>query len=890
MQPLLRTRTAIPPTRPRQVERHSLIERLQQGVQRALTLIVAPAGFGKTCLAAAWAHLASMQVAWLSLQAGDGQREQFLTFLIQSLQQIDKRIGQSSTILLQGGDFEAALYSLVNDLVGRDGELALILDDYHTVQSNETNHILQFLLDNRPAGFHLVILSRINPDLALARLRAADLVVEIGVSELRFTPQDEQTFLEDIMDLHLPTESRQRLSQATEGWPVGLQLAAIALIQDPSDLTILGGQKYIFDYLADEVLKREPTAIQEFLKITSLFDRFCLPMIEFLYRDSDCTADDSRISACNFPELIAYIERSNLFLVQLDSNWFRYHALFTDFLRPLVPEAQRAKLYSSASRWMEHNGLDTDAIHYAIHAGEYENAAVMVEKRYLQMLQSDEQTILRELIAEFPPTVLETHPRLWLAIGWTHVISMNSAIVEDCAQQATRVASILGCTHDIQAELTCMRMINHIFAGQYTDLSEITTVMQMLEGRDDFLSGLVYFSLGLHHVIQGNTNGVIDALQQALDRMELSKSPLVAIFVQTQLGETRMIRGALGIAERTFIEAISFTQKTLGAHTLLLGLPYISYAELLREENRIEEALRYVRQGIAYLLLWQPITSLDGMITLSRIYMMQQRWDEAEEVLNRALSTTQSSTSVLDDRIVAIQLVKLWLKRGDLIRARQIIRTYNLERPRGEQYFVLWELTRLAVLRTSILEENSHPDMLKQIRDELLEILEFSEEKVRTISEIETFLLLGYVNHALNEHQMAAEYLSRAIAICAQCGFLRLLLDEGQTLLHLLRQYRTQIHAPSAYVAAIERMIKEETCTRQPSRKMDDSLSPLTRRELDVLIHLAAGDSKQQIADECTLTLNTVKKHVANILSKLGVANRTQAVLLARRSGWIPEK
>jgi LuxR family transcriptional regulator, maltose regulon positive regulatory protein len=426
MQRTLRTRTVIPPTRLRQIYRYSLLAKMQEGTQRALTLVIAPAGFGKTCLTAAWAQTGSMPVAWLTLQTTDGQSVQFFTYLIRALQNIDNRIGQSSTILMQSGDFEAALYSLVNDISSVDGDIALVLDDYHNIQTLETNQILQFLLDNRPNGFHLIILSRIFPDLALTRLRANDQVVELGSIDLRFTLEEEKSFLEEIMDLHLPDETRQKLNQATEGWPVGLQLAAIALTYNPSDQTVLGGQKHIFEYLADEVLKRESAEIQEFLKRTSLFDRFCLPMVEFMYSDADCNAEDCYTSASRVKELIDNVERSNLFLIQLDSYWYRYHSLFTDFLRPLVPETHRTHLYSSASRWMEHNELYLDAVHYAIHAGELTRAAALLEDRYLGMLQMGEQTLLREIINDFPEDFLDDHPRLWLAKGWTYVISMDS--------------------------------------------------------------------------------------------------------------------------------------------------------------------------------------------------------------------------------------------------------------------------------------------------------------------------------------------------------------------------------------------------------------------------------------------------------------------------------
>ncbi|RPH61275.1 MAG: LuxR family transcriptional regulator, partial [Chloroflexi bacterium] len=263
MLPLLRTKTTIPPTRPRQIERLRLLEQVKAGMQRALTLIVAPAGFGKTTLAAAWAAKSDLPVAWLSLQPADRPRERFLSYLVQALQNIAPHLGQTTLAMLQGGSPEGALFALVNDLADVASDFALILDDYHSAESPETNAILNFLLENRPATFHLVLTTRTMPGLNLARLRALDQVTEITAADLRFTEPEVRAFLETSLDpstgsgqvLRLPAEALASLNQSTEGWAVGLQLAALALARQPSNWQILAGQEHIFDYLAEEVLR-----------------------------------------------------------------------------------------------------------------------------------------------------------------------------------------------------------------------------------------------------------------------------------------------------------------------------------------------------------------------------------------------------------------------------------------------------------------------------------------------------------------------------------------------------------------------------------------------------------------------------------------------------------
>jgi LuxR family maltose regulon positive regulatory protein len=903
MLPLLRTKTTIPPIRPRQIERPRLLEQVNEGMRRALTLVIAPAGFGKTTLAAAWAGNAGLPVAWLSLQPADRPRERFLSYLVQALQTIHARLGQTSLALMQGGSPEGALFALVNDLAGLESDFVLVLDDYHSIDSPESGEILGFLLEHRPAAFHLILTTRSVPSLNLARLRALDQVTEISAADLRFTETEVRAFIETGMDLRLPAEALVSLNQSTEGWAVGLQLAALALARQPEKWQALAGQEHIFDYLAEEVLRRELPEVQELLKITALFDRFCVPQLDYILQT---TSHALRITNNELPitnnllpitpltpesaaHILSHIERANLFLVPLDSAWYRYHALFTDFLRKLVSPEQAIPLYRAASDWCEQNDLLDDAIHYTVHAADYERAARLLENHYRDMLQRGEQAAIGEWIAALPPELLQTHPRLWLAQGWANLIALNSTRAQECAARAEALLPADGAGDKLRGESKALRILGSVFAGQPPAADEISEAFVLLSEQDDFLHSLLHFNLGLHHVMQGQTAQAVEAFTETLRLTSAFSLPLVTIVAHVQLGETRQLRGALGLAERTFQQVIRYAKETLGERTFLLGMPYISYAELLREQNRFDEAARYAEQGIAYCHTWQPIASMDGHITLARLLAAQNRWDEAFAHLESAMQEAETSASVLDDAFIAIQMARLSLLRGDSARAAQIINAYEMEKTSDSSYYHFWEMIQLVLYRAKVNGLASAPETASPLIEALSTLIAKSERCERVTPVIEALVLRSYALHAAGKHPEAAESLTRALTLGAQGGYARIFADEGRQLLHLLEQYRPQLHAPHTYLDQILAILRRENIPAPvtPSTFNFQPGLPLTRRELDILTLLAAGKSNQEIAAERVLTINTVKKHVANILSKLGVANRTQAVVLARKQGWI---
>jgi LuxR family transcriptional regulator, maltose regulon positive regulatory protein len=882
---LLRTKISVPPARPRRVDRARLQARIDRGAQRALTLVVAPAGFGKTTLAAAWAQSTEMPVAWLSLEPADCAPERFLNYLIHSIQQIAPQTGGTSLALLHSGraiSEEGILYSLVNDFSEIPHELMLILDDYHSVNSSQVNKILQFLLEHRPENFHLCLISRTIPDLHLARLRALDQVTEISAADLRFNPEEIRLFVEQVMDIYISAQELARLDQSMEGWAVGLQLAALARSHLPAEWEIPTGEAHIFEYLAEEVLRCESHQVQDFLMRTALFDRFSAPLCEDLFGP-----------AFPVPELLTYVERSNLFLIPLDSSgtWFRYHALFAEFLRQQM--AQRApqqvsSLYRKASLWFESNGIFDDAIHYATHAGDSERAADMIEASYRDMLQRGEQSALLEWLSDLPPGLVEQRPRLLIAKGWANIIALDAQGALTCADQAEALVPEGEPGSKLRGELIALRVLTGIFQGQVHVTGEISKAFILLSEQDDFLHSILHFNLGLSSVLLGETYQAVEAFTETVQLTKKLNNPLVTIVAFTQLGETHQVRGELALAERAFQQAIRYAQHTLGRHTLLQGMPYVSYAELLREQNRFEEAIRYAEQGIAYCLVWQPMASMDGYLALARLEAGRRDWQAAFARFDQAIQTAERTSTFLDDTFVNVFRARGSLLQGNLSQALQWMRVYQADKTAG-MFFTLREMANLVMMRANLLQG-------QDVSGELAELMPEFERRERVTPHIESLVLRAYALQNNGKPQEAGHSLNQALNLGVKGGYVRIFADEGKALLDLLEKHRDRLTVPPAYLENLLTIMRREAgstplapsgpATAPDVASRSEGLISLTRRELDVLRLLAEGKTNQEIADDLVLALNTVKKHVANILGKLGVANRTQAVMVAKEKDW----
>jgi LuxR family transcriptional regulator, maltose regulon positive regulatory protein len=889
MIPLLRTKTTLPPVRPRLIERRRLLDLMNEGAQRALTIIVAPAGFGKTTLAAAWAKNQNNPTAWLSLQESDRSPGRFFTYLIHALQSIAPHIGQTSLALMQSRGAEGALLALVNDLAELETDCTLILDDYYNADCPDTSGAIQFILENRPALFHLIITTRVTPELSLARLRALDQVAEITAADLRFTPVEMCTFLESCMGLQIAADELACLDRLIEGWPVGLQLAGLALARQPAGWPELAGQEHIFEYLAEDVLSRETPEVQEFLKISALFDRFCAPLCDaiFKYRpggDGEQSQKDPAAKA------LEYIDRSNLFLVPLDptSTWYRYHGLFADFLRSHMPRTEALPLYKAASRWFEENDLLEDAIHTSIQAADFDRAAWLIEDHYREMLKRGEYSSLQEWIAAIPDDILDRHPYLWLAKGWIHIFKFDPGEAIFCIKKAETFSSAAVNRTHLESEAKTLHVFSSLFNMQVGDVEEIASIIDQLTEEDDFLLSILYINLGMNYTIRGEIARAVETFRQAVQFSQAGNNPLIAIICRMGFGETSQIHGDFNQAEKAFKEAIKYAKETLGEHTILLGMPYLSYAELLREQYRFEEALHYLEMGISYCQIWQPYAALDGHIALARLLAAKGNWNESYKRLDLAMQAAENSELSYDNTLVAITKSRLKLLHGDVNDSIHNFKAFDLEKIGSTANHMVREPIQMVKYRTQIMQLPHDPAEARQVIDSLSDLIAAAERLERATPLIEGLILRAYAHQEVGNRPAAIEDLSQALILGAKSGYVRIFADEGSRLLNLMEKNRPHIRAPKIYIDKIINVLQSE-CD-QPGHHPGlalEGLTPLTRRELDILALIAEGKSNQEIADDLVLAVTTVKKHVANILSKMGVANRTQAGMLAKNLGWL---
>src|SRR5215216_1241455 len=440
--PILATKLYVPPPRPKVVSRTRLIERLNEGLHRKLTLISAPAGFGKTTLVSEWVAGCERPTAWLSLDEGDNDPARFLAYLIAALQQIAPNIGAEVMGLLQSPQPPPAasiLTDLLNEITAIPDHFILVLDDYHVIDSKTIDQALSFLLEHQPPQVHLVIVTREDPDLPLARLRAQGQLTELRAAGLRFTASEAAEFLNTVMGLNLSAADIASLEDRTEGWIAGLQLAALSMqgSKDTANFikSFTGSHHFVMDYLVEEVLQQQPESVQTFLLRTSILDRLCGSLCDAVLLDASGSASGQ--------ETLEYLERANLFLVPLDNErrWYRYHHLFADLLRQRLQQIapsrdEVSELHRRASQWYEDHGLEIEAFQHAASANDVNRAERLIEGQGVPLQFKGAAAPVLKWLDSLPRAALDANPSLWVTYATALFFSGRHMAVEQKLQAA----------------------------------------------------------------------------------------------------------------------------------------------------------------------------------------------------------------------------------------------------------------------------------------------------------------------------------------------------------------------------------------------------------------------------------------------------------------------
>ncbi len=879
--PILATKLHIPAARARIVTRARLIEQLNEGLEHRLTLISAPAGFGKTTLVSEWLAGLEQPAAWLSLDEGDNDPARFLSYFVAALQTINEDIAQGILGVLQSPQappVEPILTTLLNEIAAIPHPFILVLEDYHVVDTKPVDDVIAFLLGHMPPQMHLVITTREDPQLPLARYRARGQLTELRAVDLRFTPEEAADFLNQVMGLHLSPEEIAALETRTEGWIAGLQLAAISM-QGHTETTsfiksFTGSHHFVMDYLVEEVLRQQAENIQTFLLRTSILDRLCGPLCDAVVRDPSAAGQQT----------LEYLERSNLFIVPLDDErlWFRYHHLFADLLRQRLlesttssTEAARsslAELHIRASQWYEDNGMPLQAFHHAVAAEDIERAARLVEEKGMP-LQSREAVIsVLAWLQSLPNAALNAKPWLWWRYASLLLINGQSTGVEEklqAAEAALEDAEESGKTRNLIGQIAGARAVLALSQYQVEPmLVQSRRALEYLDPSNLSSRASANWTLGFAYFNLGDRTASRRALTEAAALSQAAGDVFTTILATIGLGQAAEKENQLYDASETFQRVVQLAGNQ--PHQVI-GEAHLGLARVLYEWNDLDAAERHGQEALRLERQYERV--IDRFIIcevfLARLRLTRGDLPGAAAMLAEADRAARQNSFVLRMPEIAAARVLTMIRQGDLESAAILAQTYQLPLSQARVHLAQGKIAAALAL-------------LGQFRQQMEE-KGWEDERLRAI------VLQAIALHAHGEKDNAMQVLAEAFAMAEPGGFIRLFVDEGLPMARLLSEAAVRGLRP-AYIRTLLAAFEAEAGQREVQLRTPSAqplIEPLSQRELEVLRLIAQGLSNREIGDRLFLALSTVKGHSRIIFDKLQVQRRTEAVARARELGLL---
>ncbi len=921
--PILATKLYIPPPRPTLVHRPRLLERLNEGLQRKVTLISAPAGFGKTTLVSEWiealrvtnyelragvgetativnqkSKIKNSSVAWLSLDAGDSDPMRFLAYLAAALQTIAPQLGAAVSPLLQSPQpppAEVILIALLNQLTTTADELLLVLDDYHLIDAKAVDQALAFLIEHLPPQLHLIIATREDPQFPLARLRARGQLSELRAAELRFTAVEAAEFLNRGMGLNLSAQDIAALEKRTEGWIAGLQLAALSMQgqrvtgqQDVNSFiqSFTGSHRFVMDYLVEEVLHQQPTAVQFFLLHTAILERMCAPLCEAVVR----TAPGNEPVASQ--ATLEYLEQANLFIVPLDNErrWYRYHHLFAELLRQRLRQNLAAsggdaesllnELHTRASQWYEDNHLEIEAFHHAAAANDIVRAERLIDGRGIPLHLRGAVTMILNWLESLPTSVMNARPSLW----WRHasllLVNGQTTGVEEKLQAAEDALPSTDQTDDPQLRLLIGRIATAravLALTRYqvaTMIAQSRRALEYLPPNNLFLRANATWTLGYAYLFARDYGAARQVLTEAVALGQATRDVFTTILATIGLGNVQEAENQLTLAAETYRRVLQLA----GDQPLqIINEAHLGLARVLYEWNDLEAATDHGQQSLQLARQYDRVIDrfIHCEILLARLQLAQGEVDRAAAQLAQIEQVTRQPNFVQRLPEVAAAQVLILLRQGNLAAASFLTQTHNLPSSQARVHLAQGDASAaLAVLLPWRQQAEAKGWADEQLKAIILQALAYQMQG-RTVQ--------------------ALAVLAEALALAEPGGFIRLFVDEGMPMAQLLAEARAHGIAPDyikRLLTAFPALVSEPTPqaprllpAKNPSPEM---VEPLSQRELEVLQLIAQGLSNQEISTRLFLALDTVKGHNRRIFDKLQVQRRTEAVAKARRLQLLP--
>lgn len=896
---LLSTKLHVPRPRPDAVSRPRLVSLLNSRLDRPLTLICAPAGSGKSTLLAEWAATWRTPLGWLSLDSGDSEPARFWAYFVAALETAAPALGESARLVLQSSGLdpiEPFLDALMNEVTLEQRPITLVLDDYHTIESDQIHEGIRYLLDHlgerTEAGegqcaLRLVIASRSLPPLPVARLRVRAQLSEVNAPAMAFSTGEVTEFFRAVGLRGLSEHDMAVLLDKTEGWAAGLRLAALALEghADASGFisSLTGSHRLIADYLTDELLRHQPPHVQELLLKTSILQRFCAPLCDAVLGQSSSGSQT----------VLEYLERSNLFVVALDNerHWYRYHHLLAELMRDRLDRAEPAlvpELYVRASCWYEEHGLTQEAVEMALAAEDTERAARLVEAACDQVAMSSEMAVLQKWIEALPRGLVEARPRLCLAKAWSlipreHLDEAETWLrhAEQCVYEGAGCEGVVESAREVLGEVAAVRAV--IATVEYNVPRIIAcsrAALELVPAERYYLRGLTNLGLGVAYAITGDLSAARQVLTEAVNLRSTAGNVLLTYLGLYHLANVANREGKLHEAAAFAQDALALARTTSGAELPIAGLAHITLAGLAYEWNDLDRAMAHVERGLELSKGWWVRDAvLEAYYTLARIRQALQDREGALSAHRRGYALAASHHARPFITHESIPNLRAWYRAGSL--QDGLDWAQNLQQLTQAQGGLdpsrLWEAPAAAHLLFAA-------GRIEQAARLLAPLLEAVEQRGFNRQVVEVLVLRAILSSSKGDRGEAMIALVRALLLAEPEGYIRIFVDEGPAMRELLEQARTRGIA-HGYVNRLLAAFGAEP--RQGSPVAAPLVEPLSGRELEVLQLVAAGLSSREIADRLVITPGTAKNHVKSIYGKLAVHSRVQAVQRARELGLL---
>jgi LuxR family maltose regulon positive regulatory protein len=899
MTELLRTKLFIPRPRKNLVARPRLVDCLNGGLDKKLTLIAAPAGFGKTTLLSEWIPKSPRCITWLSLDEDDNDPRRFWTYFIASLQGLQTQLGSSALALLQSANSPAIpsiLTALINDIAAFPDVFSLVLDDYHIIEHQPIHEGLTFLLDHLPGNMHLILTTRLDPPLPVSRLRARAQLTEIRANDLRFTVEEAAAFLTSVMGLRLSVKEVAALEARTEGWIAGLQIAALSM-QGREDVSSFieafsGSHRHILGYLADEVINQQSESTLSFLLQTSILDRLCGSLCDAVTADSGAE------------EKLRTLERANLFIISLDDEgvWYRYHHLFADVLHNRLKSQSTQEmigtLHRRASTWFEEQGQIDEAIGHALTAPDIEGAASLVEQYSMIMMQQSKIFVFRSWLEQLPDELVRTRSRLILAYGWSLVLTGHVRELEQWLEDSqTRAAlSAADLPAEVQGELTLLRATLARFRRENDRSLELAqlALSQLLTDDRGLQAGAMY-TVGVAHLQKGQTAEAIQALSEAIVLGETKGGPYMALVSSDTLSDIHIRQGYLaqarGSCQQTLDMAARWGWETMPA----VGMAYIHLGRICYQQNDLEGAASALIKGIRQLRgSIEQYLLAHGYVALAQVHLARGDTDaafatfrEAEDWFKQMQVANTGAGTLLN-----LGRIQVSIRVNDLDTAIQWAQDCQWL----PEHTSLGSLQASTLVRLRLAQNRQEEPFLKESAETVDRLVVRATAGQWWGELLELLILRSLLYRAQGDTAGMYASLGQAVALAEPEGQIRVWVDEGEPVRVLLLDYQSMVKQQEAGEGKAQQLLymdKLLSAFPQPApvgKAIPESLpEPLSERELEILRLIAIGRSNQEIAETLVIAVSTVKTHINNLYGKLGTNRRTEAIVIARGLGLLAD-